>query len=332
VASRKKISPAEARRLSKPGNVSQAGIGIVPAVIRIASMFGRGASKAAPRAAAASRGSSTARATSRAKTGKGKPRTVTKAPAWTSWKEPIKIKVTKKDVQQTGRLQGVIRESGRRSAAASGAAKGTKIQAKPSKGVGTQRPTVSKKQAVVGTGIVAAGGMLTAGALGRGGSSSAPKISSSSLSREHSNRQGITSRKPSAPSVTPTPPSSSFNTVRNAERPKTPKVSTPSASGGSRGTGGGRPSGGSSGVKTPRVPKPKKTVPTVSQSRTMWVKKGETVGGQVVKKGYLAQYGKAEKKVSAKVNIVTDTESGKKAGQSYKYGKGRTIRQVKGKK
>jgi len=331
VASRKKISPAEARRLSKPGKVTEAGIGIIPTVIRLASMFGRGATKAAPRAASAGRGGSTARTTSRAKTGKGKPRTASKTPAWAGWKEPIKIKMTKKDVQQTGRLQGVMRESGRRAAAASGTAKGTKIQAKPSKGVGTQRATVSRKQATVGAGTAIAGGMLAAGALGRGGSSSGTKVSPSSLGRENSNRQGITSRKPSAPSVTPTAPSSSFNTVRGAERPKapkTPKVSTSSATGG---TGGGRSSGGSSSVKTPRVLKPKKPVPTVSQSRTMWVKKGETVGGQVVKKGYLAQYGKAEKKVSAKVKIVADTESGKKAGQTYKYGKGRMIRQVKGK-
>jgi hypothetical protein len=64
----------------------------------------------------------------------------------------------------------------------------------------------------------------------------------------------------------------------------------------------------------------------------MWVKKGETVGGQVVKKGYLAQYGKAEKRVSAKVNIVADTESGKKAGETYKYKMGRTAGKVKKKK
>lgn len=59
--------------------------------------------------------------------------------------------------------------------------------------------------------------------------------------------------------------------------------------------------------------------PTVSQSRTMWVKAGETVGGKVVKKGYLAQYGKPEKKVSARVEMVT----GPKKGKVVDYAKGR---------
>jgi len=65
---------------------------------------------------------------------------------------------------------------------------------------------------------------------------------------------------------------------------------------------------------------------TVSQSRTMWVKKGEIVNGKKVEKGYLAQYGKPEKRVSARVKIVTDTESGKKAGEVYRYKAGRTVK------
>lgn len=67
---------------------------------------------------------------------------------------------------------------------------------------------------------------------------------------------------------------------------------------------------------------------TVSQSRTMWVKKGEIVNGKKVEKGYLAQYGKPEKRVSASVKIVTDTESGKKAGEVYRYKAGRTVKPV----
>ena len=59
--------------------------------------------------------------------------------------------------------------------------------------------------------------------------------------------------------------------------------------------------------------------PAVSQSRTMWVKKGDVVGGVTVKKGYLAQYGKPEKKVSAKVQMVT----GSKKGKAVEYSKGR---------
>lgn len=73
----------------------------------------------------------------------------------------------------------------------------------------------------------------------------------------------------------------------------------------------------------------------VSQSRTMWVKAGEVVGGKTVKKGYLAQYGKPEKRVTARVKIVTATESGKKAGEVYKYKAGRTVKpsdKVKGPK
>ena len=67
----------------------------------------------------------------------------------------------------------------------------------------------------------------------------------------------------------------------------------------------------------------------VSQSRTQWVKKGDIVNGEKVKKGYLAQYGKPAKKVTARVKIVADTESGKKAGETYKYKTGRTANKVK---
>ena len=56
----------------------------------------------------------------------------------------------------------------------------------------------------------------------------------------------------------------------------------------------------------------------VSQSRTMWVKKGSVVNGQVVKKGYVAQYGKPEKKVSATVKLTS--------GGSRTYKEGRAVK------
>ena len=71
-----------------------------------------------------------------------------------------------------------------------------------------------------------------------------------------------------------------------------------------------------------KVAAPKKTV---SQSNTMWVKKGDTVGGKTVQKGYLAQYGKPEKKVTANVKLVVDTSKGK-AGQKVSYAKGRVAK------
>lgn len=64
---------------------------------------------------------------------------------------------------------------------------------------------------------------------------------------------------------------------------------------------------------------------TVSQSRTMWVKKGDIVDGKKVEKGYLAQLGKPEKRVTAAVRIVAATKSGKKAGEVYRYKAGRTV-------
>jgi hypothetical protein len=67
----------------------------------------------------------------------------------------------------------------------------------------------------------------------------------------------------------------------------------------------------------------------VSQSRTQWVKKGDIVDGKKVEKGYLAQKGKPAKKVTARVKIVADTESGKKAGETYRYKTGRTANKVK---
>ena len=57
----------------------------------------------------------------------------------------------------------------------------------------------------------------------------------------------------------------------------------------------------------------------------MWVKKGEVVNGKTVSKGYVAQYGKPEKKVSARVKLSVDTKRGK-AGSKVAYDKGRYVK------
>jgi len=61
----------------------------------------------------------------------------------------------------------------------------------------------------------------------------------------------------------------------------------------------------------------------VSQSRTMWVKKGTVVDGKKVKKGYVAQYGRPEKRVTARVKLETDTAKRGKKGDVVKVTKGR---------
>lgn len=66
----------------------------------------------------------------------------------------------------------------------------------------------------------------------------------------------------------------------------------------------------------------------VDQSRTEWVPKGTVVNGKPVPKGYLAQKGRPDKKVTNAVRIQTDTTSGKKAGETYAYKQGRTVGQV----
>lgn len=53
----------------------------------------------------------------------------------------------------------------------------------------------------------------------------------------------------------------------------------------------------------------------VSQSNTMWVAKGTIVNGKKVSKGYVAQLGKPEKRVTSDVKLVVDTKGRGKAGQ-----------------
>lgn len=63
----------------------------------------------------------------------------------------------------------------------------------------------------------------------------------------------------------------------------------------------------------------------VSQSRTMWVKKGTVVNGKAVSKGYLAQYGKPEKRVTGKVTLTRQTGS-TAAGETVRYKGGRRVK------
>jgi len=83
------------------------------------------------------------------------------------------------------------------------------------------------------------------------------------------------------------------------------------------------PSSGSSNNKTPA----KKTA-EVSQSNTEYVKKGDVVNGKVITKGYVAQKGKPERKVTANVKLVVDTTRGK-AGSKVSYNKGQATKKGK---
>lgn len=69
----------------------------------------------------------------------------------------------------------------------------------------------------------------------------------------------------------------------------------------------------------------------VSQSNTMWVKKGTVVNGKKVKKGYVAQKGKPEKRVTNKIKLVVDTDKRGKAGETVQTKKGRYVKSSKNK-
>ena len=87
-------------------------------------------------------------------------------------------------------------------------------------------------------------------------------------------------------------------------------------------------SGSSSSTSKTTAKSPAKKMGTVSQSNTEWVKKGDVVNGKVVTKGYVAQKGKPERKVSANVKLVVDTARGK-AGSKVSYTKGRATKKGK---
>lgn len=67
----------------------------------------------------------------------------------------------------------------------------------------------------------------------------------------------------------------------------------------------------------------------VSQSNTMWVKKGTVVNGKKVKKGYVAQKGKPQKRVTNKIKLVVDTDKRGKAGETVSTKKGRYVKSNK---
>ena len=69
----------------------------------------------------------------------------------------------------------------------------------------------------------------------------------------------------------------------------------------------------------------------VSQSNTMWVKKGTVVNGKKVKKGYVAQKGKPGKRVTNKIKLVVDTDKRGKAGDTVQTKKGRYVKSNKNK-
>ena len=94
----------------------------------------------------------------------------------------------------------------------------------------------------------------------------------------------------------------------------------------------GAPASGSGSSSSSTVKKtaktPAKKAATVSQSNTEWVKKGDVVNGKTVTKGYVAQKGKPERKVTANVKLVVDTSRGK-AGSKVSYTKGRATKKGK---
>lgn len=107
--------------------------------------------------------------------------------------------------------------------------------------------------------------------------------------------------------------------VADKTKPVKPTPSSAPASG----------SGSSSSSTTKKTAKtPAKKAATVSQSNTEWVKKGDVVNGKTVTKGYVAQKGKPERKVTANVKLVVDTTRGK-AGSKVSYTKGRATKKGK---
>lgn len=67
----------------------------------------------------------------------------------------------------------------------------------------------------------------------------------------------------------------------------------------------------------------------VSQSRTMWVKKGTVVDGKKVKKGYVAQYGRPERRVTNRVRLEVKTPKRGKKGDVVRLKDGRYVTKKK---
>ncbi len=84
-------------------------------------------------------------------------------------------------------------------------------------------------------------------------------------------------------------------------------------------------SSSSSSTSKTTAKSPAKKMGTVNQSNTEWVKKGDVVNGKTITKGYVAQKGKPERKVTANVKLVVDTARGK-AGSKVSYSKGQATK------
>jgi len=64
----------------------------------------------------------------------------------------------------------------------------------------------------------------------------------------------------------------------------------------------------------------------VSQSRTEWVKKGTVVNGETVKKGYVAQKGRPEKRITNRVKLEVDTPKRGKTGDVVRLKQGAYVK------
>lgn len=138
---------------------------------------------------------------------------------------------------------------------------------------------------------------------------SASRNNRRSQAAQTSRLSGMAAATPKKPAAT-TPGRSDM-----AKNPaSTTRVTPPSSSTGRSGSSGSSNRG--SGNQKPRPGKP------VLQQNTMWVTAKESKTG----KGYLAQKGKPEKRVTARVKIQEATTSGKAAGSTYAYKAGRTVK------
>ena len=123
-----------------------------------------------------------------------------------------------------------------------------------------------------------------------------------------------------APSKKDAAKASTYNKTTAAKRIATKAVATKPTD---------KPASGSSSSTVKTTAKtPAKKAATVSQSNTEWVKKGDVVNGKTITKGYLAQKGKPERKVTANVKLVVDTARGK-TGSKVSYNKGRATKKGK---
>jgi len=152
--------------------------------------------------------------------------------------------------------------------------------------------------------------------------------------RETSSSQAGTSYPGGRPAMSKTSPVNSGKKIIEGPKVSTAKPTstkpkpTPTKPAPTKPTATKPASSSSSSASKTTAKSPAKKMGTVSQSNTEWVKKGDVVNGKVVTKGYVAQKGKPERKVSANVKLVVDTARGK-AGSKVSYTKGRATKKGK---